>query len=113
MKSIQNEPSWDKRVSRKRIGGDCVRREARCGGGRRAVQSREICRRFSCCGDSVLLERSGSNTGRRRSRGSAAESVCAAGDKTVLCNADAVVRARANKDARKVYGNTRSLSGGV
>src|SRR5215468_2374453 len=113
LKSKQNEYSWDKRVSRKRFGCDCVRRAAGRGGGRRAIQSGEICRGISCCGDSLLFERGRADASRRGSCCCAAESLCAAGHEAFLCDEDAVVRARANKGARKVYRNTRGIGCGV
>src|SRR5579859_2675633 len=113
LKSLRNEYSWNKRVSRKRIGCDCVRRAVDRGGRRRAIQPGEVCRRISCCGDSLLLERIRIDAGGSRPRGSAPESIRTAGDKTFLCDEDAVVRARADESAREVHGDTRSAGWGV
>src|SRR5215467_13852055 len=106
LKSKRNECSWDKCVSRKRLGCDCVRWAVDRGGGRRTFQPSEVCRGISCRGDSLLFERSRINAGGCGSRCGSAESICTAGHETFLCDKDAIVRARADESIGEVYGNT-------
>src|SRR5262249_10595768 len=101
------------RVSRKRIGHDCVRWAVDRGGGRKTVQSNEVCHKISCHSDSLLLERSGINAGGYGSHCRPAESLCPTGYETFLGDADAIVRARADESACEVHENTRGVGCGV
>src|SRR4029077_12842875 len=82
---LLHEHSGHQCVPRERVGGSGVRRHAGGRGGGGAFQSSEVRGGIPGAGNSVLLARSGTEAGGNRSCGGAAESVCAAGDKIVLC----------------------------
>ncbi len=90
-----------------------MRRQAGGRGRGGAVQSHQVRGGISGAGDSVLPERGGPEAGGNRSCGGAAKSVCAAGDKTFLRAAHAVVCARTGQGTGEVHRRTRGVGGGV
>src|SRR6267142_1500032 len=100
-------------VSRERFGGRSVRRTAGGGGGGGAIQSSQVRGGISGGRDSLLPEGSGSEAGRNRPCGGAAESAGAVGHKAVLCAAHALVRAWPGQGAGEIYQRARSTSGSV
>src|SRR5215831_14859495 len=111
--SLTNEYSRDKRVPRERIGRDFVRWPARRGGRRRAIQSCEIRGGIPCRSNPVLPQRGGAYACECRSCGGATKSLRADVDETVLCGADAIVRARAIEGAGEIHRDTRSAGCGA